>query len=320
MSEFDQNDYKRLKSNYENKIQTLSEWLWENKPKQAEIEEWLNNFNSNDADREQLNALHQLSYFMSFELREIREMLKSIYRDHFIKPLVQQIKMSGTIDLKEIQNEIIINLNHTRFIGIGNSSESSSLLLYFFRQINELKKDYFIGEADIFQRDALGNTIGIVDNTKLLGTKHFIFMDDLSGSGSQAGQFFIKNKYNELKTTYKDANIYYFTLFNTSKSRKLFKEHLPDIEFKSVFELDETYKVFSEYSRYYKNLSKEKDFAQAVCKKYKDRYLHEDYLCGFDDSQLLLRFFYNIPDNTLPSFWTKTETWKPIFKRYDKLY
>ncbi len=323
MGKFEVEDYEKLKINYENKIQFLSEWLWENKPKQPEIIEWLDNFDSINSERERLNSLHQLSYFMSFELREIREMLKSLFRDHFIKPLIQEIKKSGISNLYDINIEVDKQIKKTRFIGLGNSSESSCLMLYFFRQENGLSKDHFINASQIFERGDDGKVVSLrkhgneVVKEEIL---HYVFMDDFSGSGSQAYDYFIDNGCKMIFNLNSDAKVYYFTLFSTTESNIKLHSFDPKIKLRSIFELDETYKVFGENSRYYTKYSDEKIFAKEVCKNYKDRYSQPDYLCGWRDGQLLLRFFYNTPDNTLPSFWTKTDTWKPIFKRYDKIY
>lgn len=320
MSKFNINDYRRLKINYENKIQTLSTWLWENRPTKPTIEEWLQNFSSQNSDREQLNALHQLSHFMSFELREIREMLKSLYRDHFIKPLIQGIKKSGSIGIDKIDSELKQHKERTRFIGIGNASESSCIMLYFFRQENGIRKEQFINVSDIFIRDEDGKILDLTEDAKQI--EHYIFIDDFSGSGSQASGFFLKNQIEKVNKINPNAKLYYFTLFSTKESNIVLKGTNNKLILRSVFELDDTYKVFSAESRYYANLEEEKTFSQDTCMNYKNRYLysHPDYLCGWRDGQLLLRFFYNTPDNTLPTFWTETNQWKPVFKRYDKKY
>jgi hypothetical protein len=323
MSFFDTEDYERQILNYENKIQTLSEWLWENKPKQGEITEWLENFNSKDCGRERLNALHQLSYFMSFELREIREMLKSLFRDLFIKPLIQKIKKKGFTTLKEIDIEISKQLHKTRFIGLGNASESSCLMLYFFRQENGLSKEHFINASDIYTRNDTGNIISLRKHgpeSKKQEILHYIFMDDFSGSGSQASDYFSDIQSKMIKKLNADATVYYFTLFSTNVSYKKLNSYDSQIKLRSIFELDETYKVFGNKSRYYGNNNQERIFSEKTCKSYKERYSQPSYICGWKDGQLLLRFFYNTPDNTLPSFWSKSDTWKPIFKRYDKIY
>ena len=43
---------------------------------------------------------------------------------------------------------------------------------------------------------------------------------------------------------------------------------------------------------------------------------------GYDNCQLLLSFFHNTPNNSLPIFWFEDEQveWKPMFRRYPKIY
>lgn len=325
MGSFEIEDYSKLKIYYENKIQVLSEWIWENKPKQIEITEWLENFDSENCEREKLNSLHQLSYFMSFELREIREMLRSLFRDHFVKPLIQDIKKRGILSLNDINDEISNQIKKTRFIGLGNASESSCLMLYFFRQENGLSKEHFINASEIFERGDDGKVTSLRQHgptDEKEDILHYVFMDDFSGSGSQACDYFTDNQCKMISILNKEVTVYYFTLFSTIASNENISSFDKNIKLQSIFELDETYKTFGEHSRYYSKYPDEKIFSEHACKNYKNRYSHQDsnYLCGWRNGQLLLRFFYNTPDNTLPSFWTKTENWKPIFKRYDKIY
>ena len=43
---------------------------------------------------------------------------------------------------------------------------------------------------------------------------------------------------------------------------------------------------------------------------------------GFGDCQLLLSMEHNTPDNTLPIIWFDEDEkmWRPIFKRYNKIF
>jgi hypothetical protein len=50
---------------------------------------------------------------------------------------------------------------------------------------------------------------------------------------------------------------------------------------------------------------------------------HADDACGYKDSQMLMGFHHNTPDNTLPIMWADNtavggSNWAPIFKRYPK--
>lgn len=331
MGYFKEEDYAQNYRSLEIKIKNLQEWIWGKNVSSKQIKDWIENFSgefSGDSGREKLSSLHILSQYMFFDQVEIRAMLRSMYRDLFYKPLLQKIKKeakeANVYSIKDIQNKYKSCLHKTRFSGIGNNSESSSLLLYFFRQELEFPKEMFIDTCSIYNFDSEGNNIGLRKTKKDENIEHYIFIDDISASGEQACEFFKDSiRYHLIKKYNPSATIYYFTLFNTPESRRLFQIHLPDIKFKTVFELDDTYKVFSDTSRYFPPLkndkkkslhTEERNFVQEMCKFYL-----KIERCGYKNSQLLLGFFYNTPDNTIDIMWS-CENWTPVFKRYNKSY
>ena len=79
------------------------------------------------------------------------------------------------------------HLARTRFIGIGNPSESGSHLLYYFRQENRLGKEYFINSHDVFKR--VGWWRFYLTRIRDPSIERYIFIDDLCGSGSQAAGY-----------------------------------------------------------------------------------------------------------------------------------
>jgi hypothetical protein len=89
----------------------------------------------------------------------------------------------------------------------------------------------------------------------------------------------------------------------------------------TVFSIDKSFECFSDTSRYFcKSIDEiEKDFCKEMCKKYGNE-LWEQHPLGYKDGQLLLSFFHNTPDNTLPVFWAENANWIPIFKRFHKIY
>lgn len=60
----------------------------------------------------------------------------------------------------------------------------------------------------------------------------------------------------------------------------------------------------------------------SICQKYGEK-LYPKHPLGYDDSQLLIAFEYNTPNNTLPIIWSSTNNessnietiWHPIFER-----
>jgi len=305
-------------------IKNLSAWLWGYTILDKDVELWLSNFNISENQREDYIPLLILSQFMFYEQREVRQALKSLYKDHYIAPLVSKYRsISNSYNLNEYENFINEKLRTTRFSNIGNPSESSSMLLYYFRQRNNIDKELFVDSCQLLT--------SAVDNENV---EYLIYLDDLSGSGSQATGS-LETVIKDIRAKIKNIKISYFTLFATTKALKtLIKSNLFD-DVGTVFELDETYRIFSEESRYFdKKEAADKKKFEEICKneykskwelgkedisRNKDKSLNKDE-CGFGNTQLGLGFFYNVPNNTLPIFWAESDNWEPIFKRYSKQY
>lgn len=315
-------DFKEM---LEMKIMNLSQNLWEHRISEINLNEWLNNFVSDEkiADCEQTHALFLLSNFMYFGVREIRELLKSIYRDKFFNPLIQDIrrKHNNTKEIKDIQSEISSELASTRFLGVGNPSESGTHLLYFFRQENSLGKDDFIHTHEIlnYRRDENKQLQVSLKNSLI---KRYIFIDDVCGSGTQVVDY-SKNFLSELKNLQPNVLVHYFSLFSTTHGLEHIRKNTLFDKVDCVFELDETFKCFSTSSRYFKDpvhSSISKDFTEQFCRKYGTQLMGSNDALGYKNGQLLLGFSHNTPDNCLPIIWCKNSIWNPIFKRYNKAY
>src|SRR4051812_38892311 len=79
------------------KIKTLNERLWDNRAPRPLIEAWLENFLMDHArdPSEQLHALFLLSQFIYFADREVRELLRALYRDHYRYPIVEEARRAA---------------------------------------------------------------------------------------------------------------------------------------------------------------------------------------------------------------------------------
>lgn len=322
--------YDKLK----NKIYAYYQTIWREKWRDEvdQTNEWLSNFSDGDditTEKEKINMLYLLSKFMYFGNDEIRQLLISLYRDLFRYPVIESIRRlnNDTTDITFITNEFQKELNATRFLGVGNPSESGVHLLYYFRQECKLSKKYFINTSDIFKTSRITKKIlGKTKRTYLkseisdVNLKRYIFIDDFCGSGSQAS-LYLKHLVENMKFENPDLEVYYLMLFGTeygiTEVRKL---GLFDVV-EAVFTLDDTFKVFSDESRYFKiNPGEfiEKEFAKETAIKYGTP-LYPLPL-GYGNCELLLGLFHNTPDNSLPIFWCEQGDWKPIFKRYHKIY
>lgn len=326
-----------IQENLKAKIKILNETLWDNRALNPSIEKWLANFST---DKEKLHALYLLSKFMYFGAVPMRNLLKSLYRDLYRYPLIETIRKSNgdILDIDLIEGKFKEEEKNTRFLGVGNPSESGAHLLYFFRQENRLSKKLFVYTDEILDRS------GAAPQLRFPEVKHYVFIDDFCGSGSQAtcDDNNIKPCVDELKKLSVDVKVSYLMLFATSTGIINVKKSGLYDRVEAVIELDDTYKCFDANSRVFpqrNNFPFEKDFTKEFCYRLgrplfrnineKEGWFGLDLeslsditALGWNDCQLLLGFFHNTPDNTLPIIWYDEDDvdWLPIFKRYNKKY
>lgn len=168
------------------KLKNLSESVWENRARWTEIQDWLNNFQDDlgEDPSERMHALYLLSNFMYFGSREMRELLKSLFRDLYQYPILAEIRhrFADTTDTPTIKDAFQEELRRTRFLGVGNPSESGTHLLYYFRQENNLPKTLFINEYEVFDRYGGSGPVSL----RSRAITRYVFIDDVCGSGKQA--------------------------------------------------------------------------------------------------------------------------------------
>jgi hypothetical protein len=323
------------------KLKTLDETIWEQQVSHPQIEAWLDNFAPDrpGVTSERLHCLYLLGQFMYFGDRQIRELLKAIFRDLYKYPLIEEIRRANgdTLDLAFIKARFDEELQKTRFLGMGNPSESGTHLLYFFRQENDLGKKLFIHSHQIFTRRSeipksglmrlLYAIASIFGHNRLAlkdpNVKRYVFIDDICGTGSQAEDYSTEILVG-LKARKPDAEASYFSLFATSEGLDYVRRNTLFDKVDSIFELDETFKCFDPESRYFQPADTRIDqaFAEQVCRTY-GQALFPRHPLGYGNGQLMLALHHNTPDNTLPIFWCDEfgkQAWVPIFRRYPKHY
>ncbi len=317
------------------KIYAYYQTIWRDKWKEGISEEWLMNFEHIDPDtldKERINMLYLLSKFMYFGNNELRQLLIALYRDLFKYPIIEKIRRNNgdTVDVAFIENGFYNELYKTRFLGVGNPSESGVHMLYYFRQEHNLPKDFFIHSSEIFSTVSVSDQDRDGNIRKYLKSSiansainRYIFIDDFCGSGSQASKY-LKHIVENIKFENPNIEVHYLMLFATefgiSEIRKL--KIFDKVE--AVFTIDDTFKAYSDNSRYFSptlNLDPiiDKDFSRTTANSY-GATLFVGAPLGYRDCQLLLGLYHNTPDNSLPIFWSQENSWKPIFKRYQKIY
>ena len=304
------------------KVMVLSDTLWSGAQiKEGKIKTWLKNFKGKkfSEEEEQLYALFILSHFLFFGVPEFRELLRVMYRDLYLYPIIQDIraKNGNTKKYSDISQLIEDELNASRFIGMGRPSESGSMLLYMFRQVNDISVDKFLYSHQVFKR--YGSNVNLsVRNPSI---RHYVFIDDLCGSGDQAKDY-SRDIVSQLKRMDPNARAYYFVLFSTVKGMEDVRRNTKFDSVECVFSLDDSFKAFTSNSRYFESCPTEieRDKALAIFRHYGSQ-LWPKHPLGYKDGQLLLGFWHNTPDNTLPAIWYNKDPsqWAHIFERFHKI-
>lgn len=320
------------------KVMDLSEILWDNKLSRDSIDDWLENFNTDD---EKNAALFLLSNFIYFNKHSIRLLLVALYRDLYKYPIIESIRRAngGTFDDSIIEPIFENELQTTLFTIVGNISESSSMLSFDFRTENGgLNVDLFTEE--VWRQDVSGNSY---KQRRFLN--RCVFIDDFCGTGQQ---ILTNNEVFDticrLKRYFPYIKVYYYCLIGTEygvENVRARKDMFDDV--RAVLTMDQSFKCFSASPRIFlNNKFFDKNFVERMCKQYGTTLMihflekikkvmaprHEIKKCaeyhskGFGDSQLLLGMEHNVPDNTLPIIWYGEEPklWTPIFKRKVKKY
>ncbi len=316
-----------LKEELWQRITVLNAKAWEGRVSKSQIERWLANFDGQTGrspEEERLHALFVLSQFLYFGSREIRILLRAVFRDLFLIPLVQEVRSS----LGNIRDEAAITvatkqaLDRTRFLGVGNPSESGVHLLYFFRQENGLTKNHFLDTAQILERASTNPTTWRLRHPDI---ERYIFVDDVCGTGETAINY-SKDLLPEIKALKPTVQFSYLAMFGTEAGmNEVRTQTLFGGSTAAVYELDPSYKCLSDISRYLKAAPGGID--PQIVRSVGDFYgnaLFPGKGAGYGGGGLLLGFHHNTPDNTLPIIWAEALHgakigWLPAFKRYPKI-
>ncbi|SET62504.1 phosphoribosyltransferase-like protein [Thorsellia anophelis] len=308
---------------FSSKMKDLILHSWDEEIKWSYLNEWINNFNGQvfDMEIEQQYARYILTKFIYFSKPMIREMLKSLYRDYFASPIKQEIRKleKDPLDFISIKNKFEIELSKTKFIGIGNPSESGAHLLYYFRQVNKLKKDFFADLTSILLANGNdGDKIDYIIKDKNI--ERLVFFDDIVGSGSQI-RCYLGDIIKKIRIHNPHIKILFFSLFSSSEGLILLNnENMFNGKAFTIYELDKTYRLFDDNSRFINSAdSLELNKLKKMIKHYGDL-LSPKFSFGWNNSQLLIAFSHNTPDNVPIVFWADMKNWKPAFKRFGKEY
>src|SRR3989339_379550 len=273
-----------------NQLMLTIQTSWKEEILLKDIELWLSNFNGEilEMDYERNLALLLLNNFVYYNLKEVRHLCKTIFGKLLHYVLANEEK--------DINNSFQEFIEETRFCYLGNDSESGSLVSMFFRQSNKLANENFLED-----KKNVNNSI-----------KRIVFVDDVTLSGEQFLRYLRKSKID-----LNERESFLLTFFSTPDSMTIIEKKINKVITATI--LDERNKIFSEKSVMFHGIEHVKNDCEKLAMHYGLK-IEDKIPLGWGNGQYAFGFFYNVPDNVLPIFWSESNNWKPIMKRFHKKY
>jgi len=189
------------------------------------------------------------------------------------------------------------SLKHIWFFGIGGAAKSGQMTLYYYKAVNGLSESHF-------------QDLRVLSASATKGIQTLAFVDDFIGTGNQVITFWDE----ELRDQHgiEKAKLYCLVLL-------AFQSAIEHIQARTPFTvicaelLDERDRVFSPQCTIFSD-EEERRRAERICRRYGE-VLCPEFPLGYDDSQALVAFEYQTPNNSLPILWSDKKGWIPIFRR-----
>lgn len=252
-----------------------------------DVNTWLSNFKGAffDTEDERRLALWLLCNFTYYNDDEINHLCSILFKN-FIHVLMVDRSLSTSKEVEACINQIV-------FTSIGRASESGGLLLYHFRQEANLSTDRFVFPTTI----------------KTTKSDIIVCVDDVIMSGGTSARFFYDNE-----QEFKDKHIYYLTLLTSQDA--IDRLSMLNITVIPCAKLDNRNKIFSKDSLCFFKYPMLREPAKTIAEGY-GKIIEPKKPLGHNDGQYCFGFSYNIPNNSLPIFWS-SNNWSPIFYRKEK--
>jgi hypothetical protein len=184
----------------------------------------------------------------------------------------------------------------TIFVPCGEVASSASLVTYLYRQVNRFPGSAFAA-------------IDVLSSLPLIETR-VVILDDFAGSGHSAKRLW-NDRIELLARDHANCEFLFACMVAHEEAVELLaKETGFLLAVADVIPSSE--QPFSINSEIFLTADERKK-ARAVLEKYVSDIPAQGML-GYAETQSLIAFFFNTPDNTLPIFWAAGEKWQPLFR------
>lgn len=251
-------------------------------------------------------ALSLLSQFCYFSPELVRELLRAMHRRFLLQRWVRTAREAQSYEsLGEVEAAVESARQRTRWFPLGGMAKSGNSLLYPYRSVNGIPPKLFPEPREFLEstefEDAV--TAGTLD--------HLVFFDDFCGTGrtvvreSQVVPSLFREKCVRLG---RPVTISCFLLVGFVDGLERARKLTCFDEVSSVLELDRSFSVFSDESRYF---TLEEPERKERTRLLVERASHQLPKLRFAECGLMVGFELSTPNNTLPIFWSTGSAEKP---------
>lgn len=221
------------------------------------------------------------------------------------------------VDLWQVRLEELLNQTNSNskviLHPISDYGKSATLMIYYIKKTPAFEKNKnrieFISSAHQFKKKKNGFSI----------KSALVLLDDFLGTGNSLIGYYKTYIKPQIGNTERISDLYCVSLFTLHKGKNNLSSKAPELSLISEVRNPAFATRGSVFGSRY-NMLKYRDF----CFNYgKGLFELEDYKgikidhpLGYENSQALLVFPYNPPNNTLPIIWSSIRDWIPLFPRH----
>ncbi|XOI98293.1 hypothetical protein ACMX2M_20730 [Paenibacillus polymyxa] len=232
--------------------------------------------------------------------------------------LFSQLKYFDTINIKkwfkEAYNEYLcIESSHDESIFMPITSTGGIM-----NGAVHILSEFDSAGLNISRKKVAAQPVEFNNSFKMDNAKNIVLLDDIIGSGDTLLDFILSCLDNEhTKKIFHNKKVYIFCLVVTERAKVNVENVLEYMGYEccfiSKFTIDKALKqgvIFADKS--------ELAEVKKVVKKYEQKAASEDkFIMGYKDSQALISFHFNTPNNTFSTFWESCEVkpWFSVFPR-----
>ena len=227
------------------------------------------------------------------EVRPIIELLLTYFDYYSHRRVNEYLEVLHEKILKEynVQDEEAL---HT-FLKKKDGNLNSSMEYFMdYRNINLIDKGYCYDDIRCIAPDEWGNI------------ENIIIVDDCCGTGGSLKKFLAN-----MNLDFRGKTIYYIVIH----AMQLGKENLDIIAKKFNTKIELVAMNIREKAFSIEALG---DYKNTICEFSRSKGLNEKYWLGIDESEALLAFYNNTPNNTIGLFWESNGDYQAIFPRFFK--